>query len=55
MGINNSIMAQTKPNLKIRKGVELNSLSNAYKFEYMALFIVHVLTLNSLKNVSKKM
>ena len=42
-------MAQTKTNLKIRallKGVELNSLSNAYEFEFMALFIVPVLTLN---------
>ena len=50
-------MAQTKPNLKIRalwKGVESNSLSNAYKFEFVALFIVPVSTLNRCKNVSKK-
>ena len=49
-------MAQTKPNLKIRallKGVEFNSLSNAYKFEYMVLFIVPVLSLNRCKNVPK--
>ena len=50
-------MAQTKTNLKIRalrKGVEFNSLSNAYKFEFMALFIVPVSSLNRCKMCPKK-
>ena len=56
--IGTPIMAQTKVIFKFRElseGVEFNSLSNAHKFEFMALFIVPVSTLNRCKNVSKKM
>ena len=50
-------MAQTKPNLKIRalrNGVELNSSSNACKFDYMAQFIVPVVTLNRFRKCVQK-